>query len=514
MKLRTCALVGAVLLWSLPAVAQVSTGRVIGTIVDESGAVLPGVTVTVAEPSRSFTRVVVTDAQGQYRLVELEPGLYTLTAVLPGFAAYEETELTVQVAATFERNITLPLATVAETITVTGESPVVDARAAGVQTNVSQEIVDNVPTSRMGLGGYIAYLPGVSPSSYNKTSGMNVMGSGSSELSYNVDGIHTNSITSGGSWGFQEIDSFEEVNMQLTGASAEWQRSAGGVLNIVSKSGTNQYQFTAGGFWQPKNLVATHVVLPCNCPEGDTSFKFLIWRDWTLNAGGPIVKDNAWFYTGASSRGFLFRNPGSPTIPKDQRWNRFDAGWQSKVTWKLSENHTYKSSMYYEWYEYNYPEAPTQQIPLESVAWFPGDEWNFSHELTSILSASTVLTTRLTRHHYPYSWEGFFAASQTTPGRRDLLTGVQSGNISSQSYYVSPRRWTAEAKLNQYFGGDRVNHNVRFGTQWHRSHYLRQGRVGRRHLLLRLRRAARRGRNVGPGPPSVGDPGHFRLGRG
>ena len=475
MRLRTSLAVMALLLWSLPAVAQVSTGTVIGTIQDESNAVLPGVTVTATSPAApGGPAVVITDAQGQFRLTELNPGLYELTAVLPGFATYEETELRVNVAATFERNITLPLATVAETITVTGESPVVDARTTGVQTNVSQEIIDNVPTSRMGMGSYIAYLPGVSPSSYNKTAPMNVMGSDSGELSYNVDGIHTNSLN-GGSWGFGEVDSYEEVNVQLLGASTEFQRAAGGVLNIVSKSGTNQYQFSAMGFWQPKDLVANHVTLPCNCPEGDTGFKFLIWRDWGMNAGGPAIKDRLWFYSGVSSRGFLFRNPGAATIPKDQRWNRFDAGIQSKVTWKINDNNTYKSSMYYEWYEYNYPEAPTQQTPLESVAWFPGDEWNFSHEVTSILSSSTVLTTRFTRHHYPYSWEGFFAASPTTPGRQDTLTGVQSGNINSQSYYVTPRRKTVEAKLNQYFGGERVNHNVRFGVQWNRSDYMRQG---------------------------------------
>ena len=126
------------LLGAIAAQAQVTTGNIIGAVRDESGAVLPGVTVTVMSlglPAQSS----LTNERGEYRFTGLQPGMYALTVELPGFSKYEETDLRVLAAGTIERIVALKVASVTEEITVSGQAPVVDVRGAGIQNSIPSE---------------------------------------------------------------------------------------------------------------------------------------------------------------------------------------------------------------------------------------------------------------------------------------------------------------------------------------------------------------------------------------
>ena len=477
---RTTTLAVALLLHSLPTAAQISTGTITGVIRDESRAVLPGVTVAVTSTAMPSGAVEVrTDASGVYRLRELEPGIYALTVSLPGYSLYEETGLHVSVAGTVERNVTLPLASEAETITVEGSPPVVDTRAAGASVNVVQQIADNVPTQRLGLGGFMAFLPGVSPTSYTFTlgGGMSVFGSSPDNASYNQDGVQMNGLDGEG-FNLGDVDAVEEVNVQLLAPSAEFQRAAGGVMNVVTKSGTNQIQFGATGYWQPKDFIAIPITLDCKCPERETAHKWYIWRDYSFHAGGPIKRNRAWFHTGMLNVGNLFRNPGQDDIPKEFRWTRFTARTNTKLTWNVNDANTFRQTFYYEWYESSRPESPTPRIPLESVAWLPGEIYDTSTEWTGLVSSATALTARFTTHHLPFSRQGVgpegTRADGTTPGRIDTRTNVRSGNIDSPQDHAKPRRDELSVKLNTYVSGGTVSHDVRGGFQITRTRIVLQ----------------------------------------
>src|SRR5882672_5201561 len=140
MRLRTFLAGAASLLFAVSAHAQISTGNIIGVVHDESNAVLPGATVTLRSPGLpGGPATIATNARGEYRFERLAPGTYVLSVTLSGFSTYEETDLRVAVGGTTERNVGLKVAAMAETVTVSGESPVVDTRKAGITNNISAE---------------------------------------------------------------------------------------------------------------------------------------------------------------------------------------------------------------------------------------------------------------------------------------------------------------------------------------------------------------------------------------
>src|SRR5687767_5600092 len=129
--------------------AQILTGTIIGTVTDESRAVLPGATATLTSPALpGGPATTVSDEQGRYRFSGLLPGTYALTITLSGFSTYEEADLRVLTGGTIERNPVLKVATVAETITVSGQSPMVDTRTVGVTATTTKEVIENIPTIR------------------------------------------------------------------------------------------------------------------------------------------------------------------------------------------------------------------------------------------------------------------------------------------------------------------------------------------------------------------------------
>ena len=157
--------------------------------------------------------------------------------------------------ATVERNVSLKVGTVAESITVSGESPMVDTRSAAVASTTTREVIENLPIIRTTVTDYVQATPGVSassPGAYNEQ--IQVMGSPSNETTYVHDGVVINHVRTGNTWQGADIDSVEEINTVALGASAEWQSTAGGVVNVVTKSGTNKYEGDFTAYWKSNTL--------------------------------------------------------------------------------------------------------------------------------------------------------------------------------------------------------------------------------------------------------------------
>src|SRR5262249_45387488 len=145
------------------------------------------------------------------------------------------------------------------------------------------------------------------------------MGSNANDTSYMIDGMLTNHPSTGSSWAWHDLDAVEEVNLVALGASTEYQMAQGGVMNLVTKSGTNALRADGSYYWAPSGLTSAPVELPCNCPLGQTGFKLYKYTDWSAHAGGPILKDRLWFHTGITQTGPSNRQPGAPDRP-EQYW--------------------------------------------------------------------------------------------------------------------------------------------------------------------------------------------------
>ena len=241
------------LLFTATAQAQVQTGSIAGMVSDTSGAVLPGVVVTITgdrliEGTQSFT----TDATGAYRFDRLPPGDYRVKFELQGFKTVEQAEMRINAAFVATINAKLEVGSLEETITVTGESPSVDVRSNVQQTIMSQEILEGVPTGR-DPWSLAKLIPGVQVATYDvggtqsvQQSSLSAHGSNTNDVSYNIDGATVNWPGGGGGATMMYYDQgmFEEVNYMTSAIPAEV--LAGGVsINMVTKAGGNQWRGNA-----------------------------------------------------------------------------------------------------------------------------------------------------------------------------------------------------------------------------------------------------------------------------
>src|SRR5262245_38581249 len=448
--------------------AQVTTGNMIGAVHDQSGAVLPGVSVTLNSPALpGGPRSLVTDERGEYRFTGLQPGMYSLTVELPGFGTYEETDLRILAAGTTERTVTLQVATIAETVEVSGQAPVVDVRTAGIQNSLPAQQLEAAASERYGVQAYLAMLPGVTTNSYNRVFQVTVMGSNSNETTILSDGVSINNAASGGSWLLADFDSAQEVSATTLGASAEYQAAGGGVLQLISKSGTNQFHGDASGYWSPDKLTSKPVMLPCaRCGPGvNTGFRWYKYRDLSGHVGGPIIRDRLWFFGGLIYRARSGSGPGDPTPPEDEKFLDMITDINTKLSWRINDKLEFQQSFYAEVFGTVNPQFTTPMRPIATLQHSQGGallNGNWRSQLNWTVSPTTLFTGRYNTTQGGSNRIGFFR-DLTTPQHRDQVTGLFSANYTATRF--RPRRDEVSGKVNTYISGARISHNLFYGVQ-------------------------------------------------
>ena len=327
--MRTVAsrVVGVAVLTLWPMVASAQTSSIAGTVKDASGAVLPGVTSEASSPALiEKTRTAVTDGSGQYKIVELRPGTYTVTFTLTGFTSVrrEGIELTSDFTAAVSAD--LKLGAVAETITVTGETPIVDVQNITTRTVMTREVMDVIPTGRniqavgilipgtsLGLGGGGALSRDVGGSGGLQQSPLQYRGS--ADTVQTIEGIRLNNLEANGNFSgvYWNDQSLQEISY-VTGADSAEMGQGGIRVNMVPKDGGNAFRGVLLGNYTPESWASDNCGSPgtglaCTRSNltGDTSFNktsnFLtnvsvLTKNYDSSAslGGPIMKDRLWFY--------------------------------------------------------------------------------------------------------------------------------------------------------------------------------------------------------------------------
>ncbi len=285
----------------IPALAAAQS-TVAGVVRDSSGGLLPGVTVEASSSALiEKTRVAVTDGDGQYRIVALPIGTYTVSASLPGFSSSRREGIVLTTSFTATINIELRVGEIQETVTVTGDSPVVDVRSATRQEQISLREVDELPTGR-SVPSIGKILPGLIPARLDvggsegfQVVGLTAHGSKANQGVTEIDGMAVASaISSGNSTPYFNIGEMEEFTFQTSALPAEV--AVGGIrTSLTSKEGGNTFSgFALGQLadWQSNNyndaLRQRGLVQPNQILE--------IW-DQNYGVGGPIAKDRLWFYS-------------------------------------------------------------------------------------------------------------------------------------------------------------------------------------------------------------------------
>jgi hypothetical protein len=312
--------VAALLLLAAPALSQTSLA---GVVKDASGAILPGVSVEAASPVLiEKSRTVVTDGTGQYRIVDLTPGTYTVTFSLSGFTTVKREGVELSGAGVTTINADMRVGALAETITVSGETPVVDTQTSTKREVVlSDEVLASVPASRT-YGNILAMVPGVQSLTLDVNSTQSMTGTATNffftsrggrgnEGTVQVDGMNVGSAFGGGgvsSFAYDFVNA-QEVQVTVAGGMGESDRG-GPAFNIIPKTGGNNFSGTAfastAGKWsQSSNLDDDLRRVGITEPPG-------LIKNWDTNlaVGGPIKRDRLWFFNNIRSYGSYQDIPG------------------------------------------------------------------------------------------------------------------------------------------------------------------------------------------------------------
>ena len=279
--------------------AQNAGGAITGTLTDQSGAVVPGVTITLRNPDTGSERKVETSDAGVYTAAFLQPGPYQVQAGKAGFATIVRKDLTLQVGQTLTVNLTLTLKAAQQEVTVTGAAAIVDTEKTEVSQVISDAAVSNLPIAGRRWDSFVLLTPNVTT---DGTSGL-VSYRGISGLynSNNVDGANNNQAffseargrANSGAYVYS-MDSIKEYQVSASNYSAELGQSAGGVVNAVTKSGTNAFH---GDLFYYLRYPTWNALDSYPKSRGTYSQPIHQWQQFGGSFGGPIVKDKLFFFT-------------------------------------------------------------------------------------------------------------------------------------------------------------------------------------------------------------------------
>jgi Carboxypeptidase regulatory-like domain len=325
------ALLALMCLSMVPAAAYAQGASIAGVVKDTSGAVLPGVTVEAASPVLiEKVRTAVTDGSGQYKIIEILPGTYTVTFSLTGFSTVKHDGVEVTGTSTASVNAELKVGTVSETITVSGETPVVDVQSASVQTVVTKEVIDNIPTGRLGIN-LAALQPGIilgttsgagtlsgnantlASTDVGGTAGdtftdLSIHGGKSSEMRQLINGLSAATVIRFGESlsSSPSFSAMQEMSVDSSGGDAT--QPAGGVrMNYILRDGGNTYKgiffFTGAN----QSMQFTNYTTIAQDGASSLQARGLKTQPGALDKvfdvnpgyGGPVLTDKLWFFATA-----------------------------------------------------------------------------------------------------------------------------------------------------------------------------------------------------------------------
>ncbi len=285
--------------------SRLTAADIEGTIQDQSNAVLPGVTVTATNTATNQSRTAVTDKEGRYYIGALPPGLYTITAELSGFAQQTRKDVRLLIGQLADLHFTLR-AGAAEAIVVSARAPVVDTTETSLSTVVGQEQIDSLPTNGRNFLSFSVITPGVTTDrtpqqGASATSGLSFGGQRARSNNIMVDGVDNNDPVVGAVRATFSQEAIQEFQVLTNSYSAEFGKASGGVVNIITRSGSNEQMGNVFEFFRNKSLnskshferfdVFGSSISQSKAPFNQSQYGFTL--------GGPIKRDQTFYFVSA-----------------------------------------------------------------------------------------------------------------------------------------------------------------------------------------------------------------------
>jgi hypothetical protein len=469
------ALAAVLFLGAAPAFAQgggaSSTGSISGDVKDPQGGVLPGVTVTATSPAQIGALVAVTNEAGIYRFPSVPPGEYRLAFELPGFQSLTREGVRVTLGFNAQVNVQLGVATLQETVTVSGQSPVIDTSATRVQTNFDQQQLASIPNAR-DMWSLLATTPSVTLNRVDV--GGATMGTQTTYFAYGysgqnrplVEGINTTEGTAAAGF-YLDYGSFEEVFIGAAGNSAEMP-NPGVLTQFVSKGGGNNlslnlyYDFETEDL-QSRNL-ADDQIAPNTAIREDGN-RLSSYRNLNVGVGGPIIRDKFWGFFAYLNQSNSVAAPPTGSFLDGTPFDTKLFNYTGKGTYQINQNNKLVGYL-----QHGTKQQPTRtdintggapvHVTADSTTLQDSPSWVYKGEWNGTIGQNLFAEVRAGQFGY-----NFGLVSNTTDTRYESL--------SSNQVVGGGRDWMNRRRRNQYTGAISYfkdnwaggSHNFKFGGE-------------------------------------------------
>jgi hypothetical protein len=482
--LAACVTLASLLTTSSAAAAQEFRGRINGTVTDNTGAILPGVTVTATSPALIQPQVQVTGSDGSYRFLALPPGVYAIDFELTGFNTVKRSDVRVVINQTLTVDMQLQVATLQETVTVTGDSPIVDTSTTAMGTNFTKELLTEIPNAR-DVWAAMSQAPGMQMNTFD-VGGSNT-GTQTGFRTYGFDtqnqtrmeGIDTTEGTAANA-GYFDFGSFEEFQVSGAGADAS-AFAAGAVLSISVKSGGDRFRGTWYSDFLNENTLSDNVpdyLRTANTPNEDGHFSRTgltrgnpVKKQYDINGdiGGPIVKQKAWFF-------FSYRLNDQYKyilgLGDETERSKLSNPYTMKGTFQVGRNNQVIAYL-------NKREKLQDKRGVSLTTPVSAAYYQSSRNYPWKIEGTRVMGSRAFLDVLYGNWYNFFPLRPTrdyglydgpwTPPRQDTATLVWS-NTGGNNGYQDQKRYKPQfyTTLSYFQDGWKGSHDLRFGFDWKR----------------------------------------------
>ena len=440
-----------------------STGTIQGRVTDAQGAVLPGVTITATSPSALGAQTTVTSETGNYRFPAIPPGVYTVTYELTGFNNVRREGIQIALGFTANVNVELALATLQETVTVTGQSPIIDTSATRTVQTFKLEQLQSIPNAR-DMWALLALTPGVAMTRIDvggnragTQTGYSAYGQ-SGQVRVLIEGINSTEGTTGAGFYF-DYSSLEEVFLGTSGQSAEMP-NPGVQSQFIAKSGGNQFNGEYYLDWYNNSLQGSNIpdeVIARGIRPG--SNEIAKYYDTAINAGGPIKRDKIWWFATYRTQKNAI---AQPQFQFDQTFDTRLWNPVVKGTYQATQNNKFIG--YYQWgqkiqpnrlpyatYTYATPETTNEQ---NSGSWVYKAEWN------GTVSEKLYVEARYGDFGYYFP---LLANGDEPYFFRD--TGLQTLTGSQQRWQLDRDRKQLTGAATYFLDTEKGSHTIKFGGE-------------------------------------------------
>ena len=467
----------AVVAMAAPAFAQgggaSSTGSISGEIKDAQGGVLPGVTVTATSPAQIGALTAVTNEAGLYRFPAVPPGEYRLAYELAGFQGSVRDGIRITLGFNAQVNVTLNVATLQETVTVSGDSPVIDTSATRIQTNYDQQMLSSLPNAR-DMWSLLATTPSVTLNRVDV--GGSTAGTQTTYFAYGysgqnrplIEGINTTEGTAAAGF-YLDYGSFEEVFIGAAGNSAEMP-NAGVLTQFVGKSGSNRpsislYYDYENDTFQSRNLAADQVIPSPGAAIRPDGNRLAEYKNLNLGIGGPVIKDKMWGHFSYLNQQNSVAAPPAGSFLDGTPFNTKLFNYTGKATYQLNQ-----ANKFIAYLQHGTKEQPTRtdasriaspvHITAASTVLQASPSWVYKGEWNGTVGQNTFIEFRAGQFGYNFGLD-----SNTNDTRYESLT--------TNEILGGGRDWELRRRRNQLTGAasyfkDKFaggSHNIKLGGE-------------------------------------------------